>query len=117
MANAIWLPGFPQHVQSPGHTESPENNIITNPVDEGPKMARQNDVDAGELIPVTMLFTLAQKIAFKAWWRDALGYGSLPFDWVHPTEGYSCEILVQGWKFAHKSGQWWTLTMTLEVLP
>lgn len=116
MATVTWLVSMPQTFEADGYTCEPADQPAEQEFDAGPPGFEPGEVAEGDIIKGHMLCTLEQQNEFKAWRKSSLAMGRLPFDWVHPDTGESCEMLLRAFNFERMGGLWRKLNLTLRTL-
>lgn len=86
MSNPTWPPSLPQYPNQDGFSEEQADNTIRTQFDAGTMKLRRRYTAAP--IKFTMSFTLtaAQKTTLETFFNTTLAGGSLPFDWVKPSD-------------------------------
>ena len=93
---ATWPGTLPQSFVVDGYTEGlPENRIETK-VEYGPKKSRQRGTAATAPLGGKMHMTEAQLDIFKAFVKDDIAGGSLPFDMPHPRTQVTITVSFEG---------------------
>ena len=95
----------------------PETTIRTD-MDTGPAKIRQRTTAAVGSLMVNYLLSTAETIALDAFYQTTLFGGSGAFDYTHPRTGatLSCRF-VSPPEYAPVNGNYFKVTLTLEVLP
>jgi hypothetical protein len=81
---ATWPEDIPQSVLSDGFSEEPERNVVTFAPEAGPPKERRRTSISTDLVSYPALLTFDQWQTLKAWWRDDLMDGVLPFTRTDP---------------------------------
>ncbi len=120
MANAVWPGGLPQLVAVDGYRESPPDNLIRTPMDEGPDHIRRARTSNSRAIQVQLDLTMAQIEILDDFYVSTLSDGSLPFDWVRPRQQTAATlrfVIQPTYTPQGGSDQWWRAAMVLEIMP
>ncbi|WP_285906776.1 hypothetical protein [Pseudodesulfovibrio pelocollis] len=118
MASIVWPMGLPQHVQITGYGETEPDVLLRTAMEAGPKKRRPRDVAGEEPLQIPLLLTRAQKTLLREFYRETLVFGSLAFDWVHPTEGHACEMVITSPpQFRPEGSMYFRCTLSVEVQP
>ncbi len=92
MPSAVWPLTLPQELQQDGFALQPPNNIISTPMDVGPRKTRRRDVVATYPVQGQIVVTSAQLDILWAFFRVTIADGALPFEWVEPRTGQAVEF-------------------------
>jgi hypothetical protein len=82
---ATWPTDLQQQLLVAGYQRKPQPGVSKTPMDSGPPKQRQIDTSAPEDVKGTVRCQTEElRQIFWSFWRDTLGQGALPFDWVEP---------------------------------
>ena len=81
MPNAVWPASLPQKVLAQDYEEVPVDNAIRSQMAVGFK-SRLRDTKEVRQFTVSVRLTAAQASTLRAFYRDTLAHGTLPFDWI-----------------------------------
>jgi len=118
--NAQWPATLPQKPLANGFQEVLPNQVIGTQMDAGPKKLRRRFTAAVRPFAMTIKVRSALVETFDSFFVTDCAAGSLPFDWVHPRTGAASTyqfVAGQVPQYAPAGGDWWLITMTLELLP
>ncbi len=98
--------------------ELPPETAIRTDMDTGPAKVRQRTTAAVGTLAVSYLLSKAQTTTLDAFYQTTLFGGSGAFDYTHPRTGdtVSCRF-VNPPEYAPANGNYFKVTLTLEVLP
>lgn len=81
------MPAWPGTLPTPnlgGYSEQYIDPVIRTQMDSGPTKRRLRYTAVPKQVSVSLTLTNAQVQTLEAFYRDDLGYGSLPFDFENP---------------------------------
>jgi hypothetical protein len=120
MANPLWPASLPQDVLVDGYGERFPDGKIRTPMETGPAKQRPRFTATVTPLKVTIELPRADVQTLLEFYRDMLGMGSLPFDWLHPRT-----LATVTMRFAADppepkplpGAQLWSVALDLEILP
>jgi hypothetical protein len=91
---------------------------IRTDMDTGPAKVRQRTTAGVGALMVSYLLNIAETIALDAFYQTTLSGGATAFDYTHPRTGatLSCRFTDPP-EYAPVNGNYFKVTLTLEVLP
>lgn len=95
MADYVWPITLPQRPHPEDYLEEEPDNVISQDMGVGPPKKRKRSTAMGTTLQLTFIFTRIQLAIFKAFYRDDLGYGALPYEWVHPETFETSDFVFQ----------------------
>ena len=85
MALYAWPGDLPQFALEQGFSLKLSDNTRQTSMDSGPAKTRRRVTADTSQFDITIACTQEQLASFRAFYRDTLKDGALPFDWVDPT--------------------------------
>lgn len=121
MSNPLWPASLPQQVLVDGYKRSFGVGVVRTPMEIGPAKQRQRFTAVPQPFSAMTEVDRTQLATFQAFWRDTLGQGALPFDWVDPETLAPITFQFIGdqppsWN-PMPGSQVWQIVLTLEILP
>lgn len=86
MPNAVWPPSLPQRAELADYEEIAVDNVVRSQMAVGFK-ARLRDTKEVRQFTLAIRLSPAQMETLRAFYRDTLAHGSLPFDHVEWRDG------------------------------
>lgn len=117
----LWPLTLPKHPLSAGYAETPGTNILRTPMDAGPAKIRLRGRRPDSVV-VTYVVSSAQITTFETFVSDTIR-GTARFGWTHPRKLSTVEARIVPdsdgslYKLSPAGGDWWHLSLTVEVLP
>lgn len=105
MAAIAWPAELPCQPEQGSWQETPQPDVVSFTPEAGPTIDRRRGTVQSMGATCTFVFTKAQYIAFRDWFRNDLKGGALRFSFDHPVTGEAEE-----WKFDPKPG--WQMSAT-----
>lgn len=105
MAAIDWPASLPCQPEQGSWQETPQPPVIAFETEEGPTIDRRRGTVMTYGSSCTFVFTKAQYLEFKEWFKNTLKGGALRFSLDHPVTGEARE-----WKFSPKPG--WQMSAT-----
>lgn len=106
-----------------GLTHDPGEGTLRSRVDNGIAKMRRRGTAVPQGVAGTVILTGAELQTLRAWWRDTLKRGSLPFTWEDPVDDTAVSLrfvtrptwrLVLGGTVSTRK---WSVGLTLEIVP
>jgi len=85
MANASWPGGLPAYVLIDGFSEKLPQQALETEMEAGPPKIRRRFTTNWRQFQATIKVDGTGRALFDTFYRETLGGGTLPFDWVHPA--------------------------------
>lgn len=110
--------GLPNYLALENANETFPDNTLRYKTDVGPPKLRRRSTAAPTIFVGSMTLNSSQTSTFETFYKTTLMYGSLPFEWVHPrTRNAAVMRFVGPPSLVPIGGIYWTLNMTLEIMP
>ena len=88
---AAWPVTLPPYPLQDGYSAGEPNGLISSPRDQGPPKVRRRHTAAVTPVQCSWKLSEAQKATLRAFVRDDLSGGALPFEWPNPeSPGNTC---------------------------
>ncbi len=121
MANPVWPASLPQDVLVEGYEHGWGVGVIRSQTDIGPAKQRRRFTAVVQQLAVLTEVDRTQLATLQSFWRDTLGFGALPFDWVYPPTQAAVTFRFVGDQAPKDrplpGGQLWEVSMNLEIMP
>lgn len=123
MADILWPAGLPQAPQVARYSQVDQDRTVRTAMDVGPAKVRRRTTAAIETCEIELRLTRAQVAAFKAFFRDYVQAGAIPFEWKHHETGNIVDYRFIGppttspLASRQDGTEHWTATFQLEVMP
>lgn len=114
-----WPNTLPQLVMTSGYQEAYPWAVLRTEMDAGPAKVRRRSTAAPRPITAQIRCSSAQLADFESFVATDLAGGALAFTWVEPrTQSAASFRLREAPGYVPSAGgQWWTITLPLELLP
>lgn len=114
---ATWPAGLPQK-QFSGLVEKRQNVQLRSTMDTGAPKKRKRFTAALRNFNIPIVFSMAEKVIFSAFYIDTLGEGVLSFDWTDPDDdSTTISFGFTDSPSLNKNGGTWTGSLPLEIIP
>lgn len=116
------MPTWPEFMPTPNqqnYSETPQNQILRSEMETGPAKTRRRFTAASRTIPVQYEIPKGRVPDFEAFFDQDIAAGALSFSWPHPRTGQTvmAKILPPYRLVPLSGGEWWQLSLTIEVQP
>lgn len=115
-----WPASLPQDPLLDGFTAEAPDNLEESEMDAGPPRTRRRFTAVEEAMTVSFLFSRAQLNTFRAWLKNDIAGGALPYDWEHPIDNVPCRVRIPKGSLPtyEKLGtNVWRVSFAIRVLP
>lgn len=111
----VWPAFLPQSFLVEGYQEEKQDTRIRTAMDSGPAQTRRRFTAALEYFKGRLLLSSTQMTALKLFVDSTTNGGSLPFEWKHPTEGTTIDVMFTDLPTYTPAGaDWWYASFSLE---
>jgi len=123
MADAIWPVGLPQAPRVARYNQVDQSRVVRTAMDVGPAKVRRRATAAIETCEIELRLTRSQVATLKAFFRDTVHAGAVPFEWVHHETGNAIDYrFTEPPRFAPSAPrqdgtEFWTASFPLEAMP
>lgn len=115
MSAPQWPESLPQQIQQDGFSAGPRDNVVRTQMSTGEIKTRRRSTVARDEMTFEVPLTREQYAIFRAFWRDTIGYGSLPFAWTDPRTDEPAHFQPIEPYREHADGPYIVVTMHVEV--
>lgn len=115
---ATWPATLPQRPLREGFQEQTVDILLRSPMDAGPPKTRPRYRSAPRDFALPMVLTTAQRATLETFYETTLNFGVDPFDWVHPVEETSAELMfIARPGYTSVAGGFWRTLLQLRIWP
>lgn len=117
VATINWPSTLPVKPLADGYQEEPQNAVIRTEMEMGTPKQRRRFTAVSDYIQCKFVLTKAQLTDFKTFWTATSKFGSLAFNWTHPTTGAACVARFMGAYQITGNGPYRVLSLKIEIIP
>lgn len=115
---AAWPATLPQRPNADGYQEQKADITLRSPMDAGPPKMRPLYRSAPTDLLVPLILTTAQRATLETFYESTLGFGTAPFDWVHPSTEAAASLMFTGRPgYTPFAPGYWQVTLQLRIWP
>lgn len=115
--SVLWESVFPLLTHLQNYVETPPDNILTTSMSFGPPKIRKRFTANVRFLQGQFIIPLSQVEEFDDFYLNDVYGGSQSFLIAHPRTGTTIRVKIISIKYNQQSGKWWTVDVTLMVLP